>query len=393
MKSNARSRIVYIDWLRGLACVVMFQTHCYDSWLGGAARRSTFMRYSQIGGTLPAPLFLFLAGIALAFTTDRMRQKGMAANAIARTSIRRGGEIFLLALLFRVQEYVLSFFHSPWTDLLRVDILNVIAVTLVLMAIVCWIVGRIASGAPIPPASEGAGAASANDAALRVWNIAAAIGAAVAIALATPPLWTTARPSWLPWFLESYVNGVHIFGVPQVWLFPIFPWAAFGFAGLAAGFLLSSANARQRDASAVTWLGFLGVALFAMGWWFDSLPARWYAVYDFWHTSPNWFLMRVGVMLVIVFLGYAWCRWGAGEIGFSPLVKMGQTSLIVYWVHIEFVYGDLSIMPKHGVGIGRATLGLAIIFVAMTLLAMARTRWKGRGAEMMAWFRRPAAKS
>jgi uncharacterized membrane protein len=377
MTANPRSRILYIDWLRGLACAVMFQTHCYDSWLSPAARQGSFIRYSQLGGTLPAPLFLFLAGVSLAFTTDRMRQKGMAAGDIASKSIRRGGEILLLALLFRVQEYSLSLFHAPWTDLLRVDILNCIAVTLVLMAVVCWFA---ASG-------------GASGARLRVWNVIAAIAAAGAIAMAAPPLWTTHRPSWLPWFLESYVNGVHIYGVPQTYLFPIFPWAAFGFAGLAAGFLLSRAHAEQRDAAIVACIGLAGVALYAAGWWIDSLPVRMYAFYDFWHTSPNWFLMRVGVLFVICFLGYTWCRWGAGAIGFSPLVEMGQASLLVYWVHIEFVYGDFSIMPKHRVGIARATLGLAIIFVAMTLLAMARTKWKGRGAEIAAWFRRPSRKS
>jgi len=103
--------------------------------------------------------------------------------------------------------------------------------------------------------------------------------------------------------------------------------------------------------------------------------------------------MRVGVLLVIVLFGYAWCRWGAGEWGFSPLVTMGQASLLVYWVHIEFVYGDFSILPKRAVGIGKASVGLLIIFVMMTLLAMARVRWKGRGAELAAWFRRPASRS
>jgi uncharacterized membrane protein len=38
----ARSRLTYIDWMRGLACVLMFQTHCYDSWLGGEARLGKF---------------------------------------------------------------------------------------------------------------------------------------------------------------------------------------------------------------------------------------------------------------------------------------------------------------------------------------------------------------
>ena len=64
----------------------------------------------------------------------------------------------------------------------------------------------------------------------------------MAIALLTPPLWTTWRPDWLPWPIESYINGVHNLGAPQAWLFPIFPWSAFAFAGLAVGFLLQSAN-------------------------------------------------------------------------------------------------------------------------------------------------------
>jgi hypothetical protein len=40
-------------------------------------------------------------------------------------------------------------------------------------------------------------------------------------------------------------------------------------------------------------------------------------------------------------------------------------------------------------GIGQASLGLAVICVAMLLLSLARTRLKGRGAEVPSWlFRR-----
>src|SRR2546425_9886528 len=71
---RGKSRLAYIDWMRGLACVLMFQTHCYDSWLSPAARQSKLFMYSQIGGTFPAPLFLFLAGISFAFLTQKLRQ-------------------------------------------------------------------------------------------------------------------------------------------------------------------------------------------------------------------------------------------------------------------------------------------------------------------------------
>jgi len=78
------------------------------------------------------------------------------------------------------------------------------------------------------------------------------------------------------------------------------------------------------------------------------------------------------------------------------MVQMGQTSLLVYWVHIEFVYGRFSILQKGVQSIAMATFGLLIITTAMVLLSVARTRWKGNGAEVVAWIRRvvqPAAGS
>ena len=365
-------RIAYIDWLRGFACLVMFQTHCYDSWLGGAAREGGFIKLSQLGGTLPAPLFLFLSGVSFALVTDKLRQKGASADEIARTTILRGGEIFLLGMLFRVQEFLLGQPSAPWTDLLRVDVLNVIGVSLMMMGVACRI------------------AAATGDADLqRLWRITivTAVVCAAAIAVLTPLLWTRWQPRVLPWFLESYINGVHTFGKPQPWLFPIFPWAAFAFAGLAAGLLLQSNWARNNQGLSLASAGLSGAVLIAVGFWLDARPVQLYGSYDFWHTSPNFFLIRVGVVLAILFSSYAWCRWGAGEWGFSLLIEMGKCSLLVYWAHIEFVYGRFSILPKRSVGIRTATYGLVAIFASMTLLAAIRNRFPKWKPQVLAFFR------
>ena len=77
-----------------------------------------------------------------------------------------------------------------------------------------------------------------------------------------------------------------------------------------------------------------------------------------------------------MFLVYAWCRWGLAQLGFSPVIQLGKTSLLVYWVHIEFVYGRLSILPKRGCSIRKATIGLFVIFLAMLALSILRTRYK-----------------
>jgi uncharacterized membrane protein len=365
------SRLGYIDWMRGLACVLMFQTHCYDSWLGADARKTTFFMWSQLGGTLPAPLFLFLAGISFALVTDKLRQKQTTANQIARSTIMRGAEILGLGLLFRLQEYAIAFPWAPWTDLLRVDVLNTIGLSMMLMGAACWLAMSWSKGS-------------------RVVLGAVAISLGLIISLLTPLLWTTWRPRWLPWPLESYINGVHNLGEPQAWLFPIFPWTAFAFIGLAVGFFLLSDWGRKIGAAAFALCAATGVALFYLSKWLDTLPRQIYPVYDYWHTSPEFFLLRVGILLVILGATYAWVRWGAGQWGFSPLIQLGQTSLLVYWVHIEFVYGRLSILHKKANDIPKASFGLLTIFLAMLLLSTMRTKYKGRGPELWALVRRPA---
>jgi uncharacterized membrane protein len=345
--------------MRGLACVLMFQTHCYDSWMSPAAKKSSLLiAWSRLGGTLPAPLFIFLAGVSFALVTEKLREKGVQRNAIAKQTILRGAEIFGIGLLFRVQEFALGYPWSPWPDLLRVDVLNILGLSMMLMGVLCWATGR--------------GHAAA--AAIRTM-VAATLTAGV-IAMVAPPLWTTHRPQFLPWPLESYINGVHIFDQPQPWLFPLFPWSAFAFVGLAIGFFLFSDFAKRRESLAFAALGGAGILACAFSIFFDRSPVRLYVIYDYWHSNPDFLLMRCGILLMILFLVYIWCCWGFAQKGFSPIIQLGQTSLLVYWVHIEFVYGRFSILPKGQCSALKATGGLVIIFLSMLGLSLVRTNWK-----------------
>jgi uncharacterized membrane protein len=369
----------------------MFQTHCYDAWLGGAARNSKFFMYSQLGGTFPAPLFLFLAGVSFALVTEKLLQKSLSANQIAKTTIRRGAEIFALGLLFRLQEFAISLGWAPWSDLGRVDILNTIGVSMMLMGAVCWAVLWISPGRPRPgragedtlstPSFQ-----SVAQGKLRPYAslVIAGVAVSVMIAALTPLLWTTWRPRFLPWQLETYINGVHNLGTPQAWLFPIFPWTAFAFAGLAFGFILARNSARDSTTRTFALAAIAGIVSIYISKFLDSRQLKLYPVYDYWHTSPNFFLIRVGMLLLLLVLAYAWCRWGLGQRGFSPPIQLGNTSLLVYWVHIEFVYGRFSILPRRSESIAGASAGLLIIFLSMLALSFLRTRFKDRTKRAMA---------
>jgi len=363
--------------MRGLACVLMFQTHCYDAWLGGDARKTSFLKGSQLLGTLPAPLFLFLAGISFALVTGKLIQKNLRPAEITRAMVRRGAEIFAFGLLFRLQEFLIAWGWAPWSDLLRVDVLNIIGLSMILMALLCGITLSIANRrhrttTQTSPTST---------------LVVAALAAASLIALLTPPLYTTWRPTWLPWPLESYINGCHNLGAPQPWLFPLFPWAAFAFAGLATGFVLFSDRARAHAAETLAFFAAAGAVAILAARQLDHSSFHLCSTYDYWHTSPNFLMMRVGLLLVIALLSYAWCRWGLGTRGFSPFIQLGQTSLLVYWVHIEFVYGRFSLLPKRAQTILTASRGLLEIFLFMLILSLFRTRidWRRIDWKKMNW--------
>jgi uncharacterized membrane protein len=368
------SRLAYIDWLRGLACLLMFQTHCYDAWLDDAARHSKLFLGSQLAGTFPAPLFLFLAGTSLAIAGDKFVRTDNA-GAVATRTIRRGIEIWALGMLFRLQEFLIAYRWAPWSDLFRVDILNTIGVSIVLM------------GALLTAVAGGRRGEKS-----RRKLAASALAAAAVIAALTPLLWTSWRPRWLPWPLESYLDGVHNLGTPQSWLFPIFPWTGFAFVGLGFGLVLASDFWKKRTGKGFLVLAAAALVLIYVAKLLDASGARLYPVYDFWHTSPNFFLVRVGCLLLLAAFAYVWCSWGLGLRGFSPLIQLGNTSLLVYWIHIEFVYGRFSILPRRSQTILGASGGLLAITLAMLVVSWGRTTWKQRGkpADYEASFSRTA---
>jgi len=372
-QSSSFKRLAYIDWMRGLACVLMIQAHCYDSWLNDAARKTALYRWSQEVSTMAAPIFIFLAGVSFAIVTERLSAKQTPTAEIFKTAILRGTQIFGFGLLLRLQEFVLGYPKSPWTDLFRVDVLNILGISILTMT-VFW---RVTAARRSWDSSTGHQAAHELKNS-RIRTITLSLIIAAIIALATPPLWTTHRPRSLPWMLESYINGVHTYNVPQTWLFAIFPWCGFAFVGLAFGLFILSDVAQRREVQSLAMIAAIGAAACLLALEFDYSAVKLYAVYDYWHSSPNFFLMRCGILLLLAFAIFVWCRWGIATRGFSPFMLFGKTSLLVYWAHIEFVYGRLSILPKGRSSIPLATAGMIVIFAAMLTLSQWRLRQRAK---------------
>ena len=77
---------------------------------------------------------------------------------------------------------------------------------------------------------------------------------------------------------------------------------------------------------------------------------------------------------------YLWHRRPRGETAFSPLQQLGRTSLFIYWIHIELIYG-LVVRPLHkSLTLGQAWIGVAVFAVLMLMVSLLKERvvaaWK-----------------
>src|SRR5699024_8041282 len=87
-------------------------------------RNTVPFRDATVLGGFAAPLFLWLAGVAVVLAATRTLERTGSRGDAAETICRRGLEIFILAFLFRLQGFIVTPGSHPVT-LFRVDILNI----------------------------------------------------------------------------------------------------------------------------------------------------------------------------------------------------------------------------------------------------------------------------
>lgn len=336
----------YLDWLRGLAVLIMIEAHVLDSWTRLDERGAPLYGWSMILGGFGAPLFLFLAGLAVPLSAGSKARRTGDDGAASRAVARRGFEIFLLAFLFRIQAMVVSW--GPWRSLLKVDILNIMGPA-IMGAAGLWGLGRTSRG-----------------------RLALFLGAALAIAFLTPPVRATSLLDVLPDPVEGYLRPR-----PGFTNFAIFPWAAFVAAGAFVGVLVDAARTRDAERRLNAWLAAAGLALAAAAYGASYLPSP-YERSDFWTSSPAFFLLRTGLLVAAIGAAYAWQQRPNGETRFSPLQQMGRTSLFIYWIHVELIYG-LVVRPLHkSLSLGEAWLGVLVFALLMLVVSLLKDRFAAR---------------
>src|SRR3954454_8100529 len=97
--TSARRR-GYIDGARGIAVLLMIEAHALDAWTRPADTTRVAYRNASVLGGFAAPMFLFLAGVAVVLAASRKTEATGRRWRGAEAIVRRGLEIFILAFLF-----------------------------------------------------------------------------------------------------------------------------------------------------------------------------------------------------------------------------------------------------------------------------------------------------
>ena len=77
---------------------------------------------------------------------------------------------------------------------------------------------------------------------------------------------------------------------------------------------------------------------------------------------------------------YLWTEHCVGA-GWSWLECLGRNSLMVYWVHVMLVYGNVAKPLKRFLSIPQTAFATVVVIVLMVALSAAWIWWKARRAE------------
>jgi fucose 4-O-acetylase-like acetyltransferase len=138
---------------------------------------------------------------------------------------------------------------------------------------------------------------------------------------------------------------------------------------------------------AMQWAALIGAALIVGGHYFSDLPYSLYTKSEFWLNSPALVLIKLGVTLWILPFAFIWTRYAANT-GWSLVTQLGTTSLLVYWVHIELVYGRWLGAWKEGLDntqVAMLTAAVIALMLALSVLKTSASKWKAMPAALR-WY-------
>lgn len=345
-----KTRLAFIDLLRGWAILVMIETHVFNAMLLPRLREASWFDGLNFINGLVAPSFLFVSGFVFILSSRRKLDDLRTFGSAFWKQIGRMLLIWIIAYGLHLPYFSFRKMFSEttpevWMKFYQADVLHCIVVgwffLLLSLLIMKW------------------------TSVFRRWLFFSGL----LVVLLTPFVWDIDFLPFIPPPVAAYLNAQHYS------LFPLFPWMGFVLMGSLVASLYVEALAEGRQKEFIVRLTWLGGVLCILSSLLAFVPMRMEYISTDWRANPLFFSLRLG----IVFLLLAACWYYVDRRGteHSFVLDVSRESLLVYVVHLLLIYGkylgDKNLVDIYGKSFSTlecmaGSLGLAALMVATAKL-------------------------
>jgi uncharacterized membrane protein len=349
------TRLFFIDIFRGFAVLVMIEGHVFNSLVLYSLRPTETFHNLDILHGMVAPSFIFISGFAFALGLQRKWDSYLRLEKPFWLQIRR--LLFVLAVAYWLHLPTWSFrdmLHASRETIfyfLRCDVLQLISLSLLFSLLLCVLL---------------------RNQKLVIFTL---LILALVIVFVTPFVYFVDTRKYLPVPFSDYINASY--GA----LFPLFPWAAYSFAGTFICWIYLRARAARKEGKLFAALAITGVMFFAAAFLLYYTPWQYYKYVDPARSSPRHFMMKIG--FIFFTLAGLWYYEAKRKPERSVMHRVGQESLLVYGLHLIIVYGASFMTHYLAKDIGPVltfapAFGITYALVGLMILAALAWNWLKR---------------
>ncbi len=305
---NKQNRILFIDYLRGLAVIVMIELHVVNAFLKPEIRNNWWFEIINYINGLVAPTFLFITGFAFIIALGKKWNDYLQYNDILFKQIKKIFQILIIGYAlhlpyFSFHRFFFEMNESAYLNFLKVDVLHCIAFSLMFLLFLVLVLKN------------------------KNYLFYASLFFLLLIIFLTPIIWNIS-------FKNFSTPIAMYFNSQQGSMFPIFPWASFIFSGVVVAFLYLHFQSDKKIFNKMILYSLIVIAITII---VKFIPFSFYTNLNYYRTSPNFFFQRIAI--VIFLLGFLGTLETKNKLKNSFVNLVGSESLLVYSIHLLIIYG------------------------------------------------------
>ncbi len=309
-----KSRLVFIDLLRGWAVMVMVEVHVFNAFMIPAYRETQWFEILNFINGLVAPSFIFISGFVFLVASQRKLESYRTFGSDFRHQLWRIGLVMVIGYylhlpFFSFRRMITETTESGWLQFYQADVLQCIAVGLFILFMARILI-------------------RSDRRYKHVLLVSGLLVAGISPLLSSIDFVRYVHPS-----IAAYINGRHFS------LFPLFPWMGFMLlAGYCAAFYIE-ARRDNRERACIIRMAAAGALMLSAGLippaWQYELLGRFSDI----RSNPFFFFERLGI--VILFLALCWWYADRRKTTKSFILSLSRQSLLAYAGHLIAIYGQM----------------------------------------------------